>query len=161
MKLSRAWRERLHPWRTIARLHERDRHQSESIMLLTEETSQLRRRLEDQQREMRTLAGTTGLSVGWEQAGAVTPEFVIVGTSRGREPGVRIYASRELAAPAVQITDVAGSTLRQVKLEAVLGRALILNETDRRTGVVAVMTIFDNQERHEREASAEAEKYIS
>lgn len=152
MRISRDWQERLHPWRTRRRLYERVDALNDAIGAQQVLLDQRAARLESQQRELRQLAGTSGLSVGWEQAGAVTPDFVIVGTSRGREPGVRLYATRELAAPAVKIIDT-GALASQVRLEAVMGEPLIINAHSRESGLGQVQEIWRNRERGEAEAA--------
>lgn len=160
MRLSRRWQERLHPWRTIARQHERIGGLNDAILAQQRLLDQRAARLDAQQREMRLAAGTAGFSVGWEQAGAVTPEFVIVGTGRGSQGGVRVYASRELAGTAIRLVPdpdapqaLASAVSGKWKLEAILGRAIVSNEPDRDKAVEHVMTIFRNQERAESEAA--------
>jgi len=127
--LMRRWR--LRPWKQATVLA----GNLDACRLAIERQGVLIATVREQAEQMRREAaaasggGPLARSVGWEQpAGAVAPQLAVLVFGRGGSPGLRVYASRDLAGSVIETAGEGAAAAWRAHL--IMSRLLVLNSPD-------------------------------
>jgi len=121
----------LRPWSAVRALRIEVSLRDAALETALLRVEELRGQNEQMRAETRLASGGSPAArpVGWEQpAGAVVPQLAVLVFGRGSEPGIRAYASRDLAGSVIEAAGLDDDARWRAHL--VMGRLLVLNAPD-------------------------------
>jgi len=121
----------LRPWSAVRALRIEVRLRDAALETALLACDDLRKQNEQMRAETRLASGGSPVArpVGWEQpAGAVVPQLALLAFGRGDLPGIRVYASRDLAGCVIE--QAGEDDAARWRAHLIMGRLLVLNAPD-------------------------------